>query len=792
MNKEQFTLNMLDNGDYEITSQSIQLTGRVQLPILCGKTLDPCTFTETSSPAPHTLAGEAGNVFQISGETGGLKIIQELFIADDGQWAATRQLLKNQGSDVVILKNMIPYRSEGDDAVVVDNAKFNDWLFVRQAKMKGDQPGSFKPSARDARFKDALVASGNVVAGGGASQTLSEEEVMASSLVQSDGVVVISSRLNEKGPKLAVSLLGQLEHLSNIDLGFEGDPPGMDYFQVCAEMDYVTLDPGESRASHWVVFNSGTDIWELMRQSLVLTQKEFGFKQPERKKPVLYCSWQFFGLEFDQNDLEENCLELKNSNIPVDGLLIDNGWMTSFGTYDTNYDRFPAGMTHAAEKMKEAGLMPGIWTCPAVISPSDPYVEKYPDLFLKDIEGNTVYYRTAEYGSRKTDNLVVDPTSPHAKEYFTDVFTKLKKKGFTLHKMDFLRATVNKDNVQFYNRKMTRAQAYRTMLTYITEALGPECYTIACGGLYEAGIGLSDAVRVTSDVFGTWRRIQQYDPDTGDITYSDGVEGHAKRIQQGLMRTFYDEIYHTDPDALMIRKRTTHYKIADTMRLCAGTYTDEEALTCVAHQVILGGISCFSEKMNEFQPERKAYYRRVMPCQSSPFRILDYDYEIAPQQYFNSFTNIDGSLGTWDMFATSNWQENDQDVSFTIAKLPITTNAEKWAVVETITGEYLGLFDGDQPITYTVPLHGTRMFKILPWKEIPTVLTTDAHLSGGVELENIKVDQESISGTVRFEWNEPFGITVLLPGETLKTASVPVSDGKGEFSLALTELAHVN
>ena len=229
-----------------------------------------------------------------------------------------------------------------------------------------------------------------------------------------------------------MGIVGQTEHLSRINITSNGPEELKEIAYVC-EFDEVQVDPGDVRDTHWFMLHEFTDETTLLTGFAEIVAAEFNIPKPQKPALNVFCSWQYWCHEFYEKDVVETLKFIKKHNMPVDVLQLDNGWFDYEGDYAPGF-RFPKGMKHFAETVREAGLLPGLWTCPLVINKDSEAYKKHPDLVLKDNNGDDIPFRT------DGDNFAVDPTSPHFMEYLKSMYNKFKDWGIFYHKLDFLRA----------------------------------------------------------------------------------------------------------------------------------------------------------------------------------------------------------------------------------------------------------------------------------------------------------------------------------------------------------------
>lgn len=691
---------------------------------------------------------------------------------------AVRMSVRNDGPDPVELTSLTPLWVDGDAGAELAAGQFADWRVVRAGRQKNDVPGNFRFTDDDIDLQHARIDAAEFKAGSGVQASDLAKGRSPSTSINADPYLWIKNRHDESSTAFFIGVLGQTEHLTRINLACNEARDEFRSLSTICEMDGVVVQPGESRTTHWVVIYESADEETLRQRHVDLFAAVANVPKPTTPPVSYFCSWYFYGCDFTQADLDENLTGLKERPIPFDVLLIDNGWMTDFGTYDAN-ERFPLGMAHAARAIKEAGYRPGIWTCPFVIMKDSPALQKYPNLIARDDAGNAIlfpYEQTKEY--------VVDPTSPDAEAYFTELFTKLRDWGFEAHKFDFLRAITSNARIRFHDRSMNRAQAYRHAMAMFRRLAGDEAYILACGGLFEASAGLVDGMRIGSDTKGRWS-----DPN-GATAYQR--MGYVVRVKQNVFRNHTNRLWHTDPDALQLRVRHEPFRNRpEYFHLCQGSFTDEEATTIVAHQYLGGGIVCLCERMVELSDDRLLLLRKALPTVTPPANIVDFGAFECPTTFWTAVTPQWDARQQWATLVVCNWSEAPIERTIRIDAVPQFASESRVAAMELTIQQFLGVRSADDAVVLTIPSHGTRVLRLAAWNgQAPLLLGTDGHLSGGAaEFTKLRITNDSIQGEIGWKWNVPITVTIGIPnGSALSPCRVTIPATDRRFSLAIPPL----
>jgi alpha-galactosidase len=256
--------------------------------------------------------------------------------------------------------------------------------------------------------------------------------------------------------------------------------------------------------------------------------------------PKVWCSWYSYFTEIDQGEIER-CLE------GVDGLgfqvfQLDDGWQHDMGDWQANA-KFPDGMAAMASAIQAKGMRAGLWLAPFIVRPSAKLFGEHPEWLLRHPDGTLV----AAGDNWGGDYYALDTTLPAVQDWLRALMQQVRAWGYDYLKLDFLYAAalpgVRSDNSQ-------REDAYRAAMTLLREAMGADAYFLACGCLIHAGLGLSDAMRISQDVTPFWdnedRRVHLADP-SGPST--------RVAIENSLHRLWLAPLVHLDPDVVFFRAR---------------------------------------------------------------------------------------------------------------------------------------------------------------------------------------------------------------------------------------------
>lgn len=106
-----------------------------------------------------------------------------------------------------------------------------------------------------------------------------------------------------------------------------------------------------------------------------------------RARPLLLNSWEGLGITINEQDTLQLARQAKE--LGVDMLVLDDGWFAnrnddkrSLGDWYPSPEKFPHGLKWLAEKVREEGLLFGLWMEPEMISPDSDLYRSHPDWCL--------------------------------------------------------------------------------------------------------------------------------------------------------------------------------------------------------------------------------------------------------------------------------------------------------------------------------------------------------------------------------------------------------------------------
>ena len=459
------------------------------------------------------------------------------------------------------------------------------------------------------------------------------------------------------------------------------------------------------------------------------------------KQPSVFCTWYYYGLSVTWDDVAVNLERMQAQHLPFDVFQIDEGWEKTLGQWEPN-EKFPLGMKEAADRIREAGYTPGIWTSPFIASACADIWKAHPEWMLRDKAGNPCIFPMND-----TVYCVFDITNPGTWTYFEELYRMLTFDwGYTYHKLDFTRAAVIYEDAVYHDPYITLAQAYVQAVAAIRRGMGEESYFLMCGGLYDPIIGLVDAQRSGSDVLSMW-----------SSTINKGGKTAPYTIKQSLLRYYMNRWWHNDPDALMVRRNDTMER---GLRLTYGLLSEDEVKTVVLNQFIGGGLVCTTEPLDKIDADRLHQLRHVLP----PVPVRTEPLDMLGGNRFPADVRVTFPDSPAVCLALINWDDNaPRKAEYT---LPCDLPAGRYAVSEFFSGAYvLDAKPGETVSFGDIAPHSAALIKLEPLNAKPVVLASDAHFSMGGEFDSLAVKEGCLFWSLKTRYDYPVHYSVWLPAQ---------------------------
>lgn len=508
--------------------------------------------------------------------------------------------------------------------------------------------------------------------------------------------------------------------------------------------DGVALAPGDSLVSEPLLIVVGHEPQSLLE--LYGTSMAQAMAAPRTMETQSgWCSWYHFYGENTAQDVLANLDVVERQNLPLEIMLIDDGYQGEIGDWlKADRAKFPQGMRWLADRIRDAGLRPGLWVAPFAVSSLSQLYAEHPDWVLRSEGGEPIvawhHWAVPVYG--------LDVSHPEVQGWLRGLFRVLSQDwGYDFFKLDFLYAGVlagKRHDVQ-----ITRAQALRRGLKAIREAVGGK-FLLSCGCPMGPAAGLVDAMRIGPDVATYWRYFKR------DLSAA-AVEN---ALRNTLTRSFmHRRLWINDPDCVLVRSREQESDL-----------TLNEVRTLVTVVGLCGGMVMSGDDLASLDPSRLRYLKAILPPYGESAVPVDlFDNELP---HLLSLP-IESSHGRSLIGAVMNWKDRTVQTTIDLTALGLQAGQDYHAY-DYWHRRYLGKVR-DRLVVRRHQPHETVVLLFRPVSNSPKLLTSTFHLTqGAVEVRSVTREavapdgqrlvvqvekQGSQSGQLLFTVPEPYAVT---------------------------------
>lgn len=334
---------------------------------------------------------------------------------------------------------------------------------------------------------------------------------------------------------LAIGAVGPPEADVRIDCRVDGPRIRL---EIACEMTDVIVPPGAWRAGQQVVLLQGEHdaIVERLMRWCAATHGARTHRGPESG----WCSYYHFYNDITAADAIAMADHVRETGLNMPVIQIDAGFERGIGDWELN-DKFSGGWKPVVESIEAAGSTPGIWLGPLMVHESLPLFQEHPEWFQHTADGRLI----GDDGVNAAGTRWLDPTHPDAAACIRSMIRRLHAAGFRYFKFDFNCVGPNLAGpvqLRLHDPSKTRFQALRDLFGIYRDAIGEECYLLACIAFSRAVVGYADSTRIG--------------PDTGPVWDA----GHLFSLRElirvcGQTAPANGILFANDPDVMYVRPR---------------------------------------------------------------------------------------------------------------------------------------------------------------------------------------------------------------------------------------------
>lgn len=359
------------------------------------------------------------------------------------------------------------------------------------------------------------------------------------------------------------------------------------------------LAAGESIHYEKIVLGRSPDWQQLLDSFGSAIAIENDIQEPQDINFIGWSSWDYYGYDFDVNDIYENAEMLKNIAPNANLIQIDAGWYSQRGDFGNSRPDFPGGMKEVAQKIKEKGLTPGVWIDGFRANTDSEVFKNHPEYFLSDQNGNPIVRSMAIRADEGADNTRVyfDYSHPGARAHMAEAIRTIKEDmGITYFKVDFMRFGLEDELLKF-NPEVTNVKAYdpsisdvermRMGLKVINESVGPDNYLLGCSAVFGPCIGLVDGMRTGNDINPVYEAFPERVLSNAGNSYLGG------------------KVFNVDADFLVFREAADEDEDVSKAAFKSGSNLSlNEAQMWADFNKLYGSFRLSGDKLSILRPER--------------------------------------------------------------------------------------------------------------------------------------------------------------------------------------------
>lgn len=308
-----------------------------------------------------------------------------------------------------------------------------------------------------------------------------------------------------------------------------------------------------------------------------------GVAPAKGKRLTGYTSWYNLYENISEESIAADLTGFAGSERLPDVFQIDDGYENAVGDWLVPNAKFPHGMKQAADQIRAAGMLPGIWLAPFAAEKKSILVREHPDWLLRDENG------VAQMGGCNWSGFYgLDIYHPEVRAYLKQVFdTVVRDWGYGLVKLDFLYAAC-----LIPRRDKTRAEVMFDGMRLLRELCG-DALILGCGVPLAPAFGMVDYCRIGCDMSLNW---------LGDA-YMRPLHREVPSTRNTLLNTVYrrhldGRAWRNDPDVFLLRD--------DNIKL-----SPEQRETLATVNALFGGVLFTSDNVGAYDAEKRAVYERI-------------------------------------------------------------------------------------------------------------------------------------------------------------------------------------
>ncbi len=358
------------------------------------------------------------------------------------------------------------------------------------------------------------------------------------------------------------------------------------------------LKPGETIHYERIALTRANQWPSVLDSYASAIAKENGIKSVKNVDFKGWATWDYYAYKFSVDDILGNMERLKQVAPMADIIQIDAGWYAARGDYTQDRADLAGGMKAMVKKIKDAGMITGLWLDGMRANTDSEVCKKHPEYFLHDQDGKMIVQVRRPEGLDR-DRIYFDYSHPGARAHIAAAIRHLRENyGIPYFKIDFLRFGLNEEilqanpkvkSIKAFDPTITDVERMRLGLRAMREAVGQENYLLGCSAVFGPCIGLVDGMRTGGDV-------------------SPRYEAFPERALANAGNYYlHGKVFNIDVDYLVFREAADEdEKVSAEKVKRGGSLALNEAQMWTDFNKLCGNCRLSSDNLFTLRPERQA------------------------------------------------------------------------------------------------------------------------------------------------------------------------------------------
>lgn len=306
---------------------------------------------------------------------------------------------------------------------------------------------------------------------------------------------------------------------------------------------------------------------------------------PDAEKIFGYTSWYRHYQNISESIIKNDLAAISSQKFKADVFQIDDGYQTAVGDWlSVDSMKFPNGMKEIADRIKQNGMIAGIWLAPFVCEENSEIYRHHREWLVYDS-----HYEYIKGGSNWSGFYALDIYNDEVREYLREVFnTIVNGWGFRLLKLDFLYAAciINRDG-------KNRGQIMSDAMDFLREISG-DALILGCGVPLGSAFGKVDYCRIGCDVSLDWD-----DKLYMRLTHRERISTKNSILSSVFRRQLNGRAFLSDPDVFILRDKNN--RLSQLQKQCLAEIN-----------ALIGSVMFTSDNFAEYGEEQYRMFARAL------------------------------------------------------------------------------------------------------------------------------------------------------------------------------------